>query len=427
MFKKVFIKMFLRNLLILWFLAPLLSIYAMMIATRIPDGYREKALDYIISTGKYDSFDGSLSLYDYHYFYFTTDRDINSTFISEITPQENEKEEYIQSVKRYHNYGNILNFSIIRPEGFHHKSVGSYYFSSKEETTDNGYLFHVIYNNDGNAFSMVMAQVADSGKIFALFVTALSLLLAYFELRTIRRAWVLQKHFIAQASHDLRTPVTVITSALEYAENAGFSVWAKCSEIIGREVSHIKSMLDGLMFLSRIDAKQMKLQLAHVDIPTLLLETYISAEIVADRKSIRFEEFKDSESDDLLIYADETLLKQLVMILLENAIEYTGPGGTVSLSCAKQGSKVVVTVSDSGIGIDKKDLKRIFKRFYRVDKSRSGEGGNSGLGLYIAKWITDQHRGSIKVESTVGHGSKFIVTLPVKSRRRGNTMLSPDR
>ena len=117
--------------------------------------------------------------------------------------------------------------------------------------------------------------------------------------------------------------------------------------------------------------------------------------------------------DQAMIMGDEDRLKQLILNLVDNAIKYTLPGGMVRLSLAKDSGWAQLIVSDTGIGIPAEDLPHIFERFYRVDKARSRAQGGSGLGLAIAKWVVQAHGGAIKVDSTVGAGTTFTVTLPI--------------
>jgi signal transduction histidine kinase len=129
------------------------------------------------------------------------------------------------------------------------------------------------------------------------------------------------------------------------------------------------------------------------------------------------------EVDQVCVLGDEDRLKQLILILVDNAIKYTPAGGAVDLSLSKENGTALIEVSDTGVGIPEEDLPLIFDRFYRVDKARSRDLGGSGLGLSIAKWIAQAHGGGIRVQSSFGEGSKFFVTLPVLSDR-GETRIS---
>lgn len=115
---------------------------------------------------------------------------------------------------------------------------------------------------------------------------------------------------------------------------------------------------------------------------------------------------------NLALIADKERLHQLSVILLDNALKYTQAGGQVHINCFQSNKNVIVTVQDTGIGISPKNLPRIFDRFFRADKARSRESGGTGLGLAIAKWIVEKHGGKINVESELGKGTKFTISIP---------------
>jgi two-component system sensor histidine kinase CiaH len=119
-----------------------------------------------------------------------------------------------------------------------------------------------------------------------------------------------------------------------------------------------------------------------------------------------------SIAQNLHFWGDESRIKQLAVILLDNAVKFTPSGGCISFTLGSSKAGIVMTVSDTGIGIDKVDIGKIFQRFYRADKARSNEAGGTGLGLSIASWIVKEHHGTINVESEHGKGSTFKIALP---------------
>jgi signal transduction histidine kinase len=125
--------------------------------------------------------------------------------------------------------------------------------------------------------------------------------------------------------------------------------------------------------------------------------------------------------EPLFIYGDGNSLQRLLTILLDNAVRYTPPGGSVQLRVAREGSRVIVSVSDSGIGIAPEHQTRVFDRFYRVERRRGGLSGGSGLGLALAKWIAEKHGTSLSLESAVGKGTSFRFAIP-----QGVAPLLPD-
>ena len=144
-----------------------------------------------------------------------------------------------------------------------------------------------------------------------------------------------------------------------------------------------------------------------------MLECYTSFESLALKNGLSLATF---DSPEIEYYGDESRIKQLTIILLDNVVKNTPSGGQVSLSLKRDDYHIRIIVSDTGEGIDKEDLDKIFYRFYRADKARSRKEGSTGLGLSIAQWIVEEHNGKIDVSSTKGLGSTFIVTLPYKKQ-----------
>ena len=127
------------------------------------------------------------------------------------------------------------------------------------------------------------------------------------------------------------------------------------------------------------------------------------------------------ENEPATVTGDELRLRQLFRILVSNAVQYTDPGGSITISSIVRNGEARIAIADSGIGIAPEHLQNIFERFYRVDEARSRVKGGSGLGLAIAKWITEAHKGTIAVESSPGNGSVFTVTLPATRQGTGDT------
>ncbi len=171
-------------------------------------------------------------------------------------------------------------------------------------------------------------------------------------------------------------------------------------------------LIESLMTLARMDSGAESLNYSAVDIASVLREASSSSQPLADSKQIHFE--REIPKEPILVNGDAHALRRLFLILIDNAVKYTAPNGRVSITLKTKGNDVVVQVRDNGIGISQEDLPFIFERFYRADKARSRESG-AGLGLSIARWIAEAHRGSIRVESVVGQGSMFEVSVPVSN------------
>jgi heavy metal sensor kinase len=225
-----------------------------------------------------------------------------------------------------------------------------------------------------------------------------------------------QKQFTADASHELRTPLAVIqaesTLALEKERPA--EEYRKSLELVSQEVAYMSSIIEKLLFLARSDSGQPVLyDVEPLNLKDLLLEIEPDIRTLAEEKGLTF---CFEAAGGVLVAGDRTRLRQLFLNILQNAVNYTVPGGSVKLSLSSHRKNALVVVSDTGIGIPAEHLPHIFQRFYRADKSRSRAEGGTGLGLAIARHIAEAHGGSIEVESHPGQGSRFKVTLPLDTR-----------
>jgi heavy metal sensor kinase len=219
--------------------------------------------------------------------------------------------------------------------------------------------------------------------------------------------------FTADASHELRTPVSLIRTEAELAlrRSRGEAEYKESLQNILLEAERTTTLLEQLLSLARADSGREMLHLQPVDLRQTLRNLVEGWRQVATIRNLQF--VANVDLPDSLVLGDETLLRRLVDILLDNAFKYTAPGGSVHLSLASKAESAVITVQDSGVGIAEEEQTRIFERFFRVDKARSRAQGGAGLGLAIAQWIVTQHRGSIAVESRLHHGSTFRVLLPM--------------
>ena len=238
-----------------------------------------------------------------------------------------------------------------------------------------------------------------------------ALLMANKSLRPIRLAFQKQRDFVADASHELRTPLTLIrTNAeawLRRGEGGPGSVFARN---VVEETDQLSAIVRDLTTLALADARQLRIERQPVEVSSTLQELIEHFEPVAEERGVTIQ---PDLNGGVMVQADPNRLRQLFLILLDNAVRYSADGGEVTVGVGRHNGRVTVTVVDRGIGISKKDLPHIFERFYRADKARSRESGGSGLGLAIAKWIAEVHRGEIEVRSTPGAGTTVTVTLPV--------------
>jgi two-component system, OmpR family, phosphate regulon sensor histidine kinase PhoR len=229
------------------------------------------------------------------------------------------------------------------------------------------------------------------------------------ELRRLER---IRHDFVANVSHEFKTPLTAIqgfsetllSGALEDPRNN-----RRFLEIIRDHATRLAALTDDLLKLARIEAGKLEVQFGPVQLADVIERCVETAEINAARKRIALE--IDLPTQLPLVYGDASLLRDVVQNLLDNAIRYTSESGRVRITAESTAREAIVSVDDSGIGIPLADQERIFERFYRVDAARSREAGGTGLGLSIAKHIVEAHGGRLWVESEVGHGSKFSFSL----------------
>ena len=227
-------------------------------------------------------------------------------------------------------------------------------------------------------------------------------------------AYEKQRQFAADASHELRTPLAVIMASADLLlmdQSITSPFLKQVLNDLKSEVQKMSKLVSDLLLVARSDNNALKVTIKKFDLGEMLEQNIRMMTPLAEKKKINL---NGENIRKIEIQADEQKIKQLILILVDNAIKYTPEGGKVTVRLEKiNEGKVTFSVQDSGIGIAKEDQDRIFERFYRVDKARSREIGGNGLGLSIASEIVRLHEGSIAVESEVGVGTKFIVELKV--------------
>ncbi|MBI3741500.1 MAG: HAMP domain-containing protein, partial [Chloroflexi bacterium] len=218
-----------------------------------------------------------------------------------------------------------------------------------------------------------------------------------------------QQRFVADVSHELRSPLTAIRGNLDLLRRDD-SNQAHALADIDSESARMQRLVNDLLLLAQADAGfQFRRDLIELD--TIVLEIYRQTRVLATERGVNV---ALGNEDQAQIIGDADRIKQMLLNLADNAIKYTSRGGTVTLSLERDAEWVRVLVADTGQGIPAQNIAHIFDRFYRVDADRSREKGGAGLGLAIAKWIAEAHGGKIIVESQVGKGSTFTVCLPMK-------------
>lgn len=228
-------------------------------------------------------------------------------------------------------------------------------------------------------------------------------------LSSLDAAYDAQRRFVSDASHELRSPLTSIRSNIEFLQralDAPKEDRAEALDDVAAEVERMSRLTSDLLLLAKADAGH-KIDMERVDLDELLADTYRTRQGNQHGVALMMDSVQP-----VAVRASATWLKQLLLILLENAFKYTPRGGTVTLSLHREDGMAVLRVKDTGMGIAPEDLPHIFQRFYRADKARARDEGGTGLGLAIARWIAEEHGGEIEASSDPGQGTTFTVRLP---------------
>jgi len=229
----------------------------------------------------------------------------------------------------------------------------------------------------------------------------------------LERSFAALRRFTADASHELKTPLTVVRAGVERAitrPDVPQETLAALEETL-QEVNRMTELLDSLLTLARADEGRAELHRDPVDLRAIVTEAGETGELLAEHAGVAIE--IRTPPEPVVLAVDRSRVRQLVLNLIENAVKYTPRGGNVSVQLGGNGGKVLLTVADSGIGIAPGDLPHIFDRFWRADSARTRTGARpgAGLGLAISKWIAEAHGGTIEVQSRPGRGTTFTVTF----------------
>lgn len=252
--------------------------------------------------------------------------------------------------------------------------------------------------------------------IFWLISLILSYILTRITMRPILNSWKQQSEFVNDAAHELRTPLAIIQGKMEYMltkPNDTVIDQAESISVSLDEVNRLNSLTNSLLELARADKSTTKLKFE------ITQPDYFLPDPIKPFKDIIESQHKTYQIDiteKVNLNVDRDKIKQLIIILLDNAAKYTPKDGSIKISDRSENGKYYLTVADTGIGISDEDKPKIFGRFYRVDKSRTKSTGGHGLGLSIAQQIVHNHHGKIFIEDNHPTGSKFIVELPIKHK-----------
>ena len=247
------------------------------------------------------------------------------------------------------------------------------------------------------------------GSISSALLGLLSWWLSGRSLRATQRAWEQQQAFVSNASHELRTPLTLIKASAEVSlRGQAQGEQRQLLQDILDETDYMSRLVDDLLLLSRLDTRRIQLQREPVSLPELIEETVRQAEKLAAGKGIRFGIGRTGG----VILGDPTRLRQVLLILIDNAIRFTPQGGLIRLETVSRRKTYQIVVQDNGQGIAPEHLPHLFERFYQANPTGEGLARNNGLGLSIAKKVIEIQGGEISIESQLGVGTRVLVELP---------------
>ena len=285
---------------------------------------------------------------------------------------------------------------------------------SIHQTVTNGksMMIHLKTNLYGNkrVFQVFLAPITATENDIT------GVLSVFHDITTLQDMHERQADFVANASHELATPLTAIKGFAETLLDGALedpALSMKFVTIIHTEAERMQRLISELLKLAKLSSQEYRQQikLEPIDLTSLLHEAKKYLSLCAKEKDITIN--INSVTEPVIIMANYDWLKQVLINLLDNSIKYTLPSGRVILTCYQNDKEAILVVEDSGIGIPAADLPLIFDRFYRVDKARARSAGGTGLGLAIVKFIVEMHGGRINVKSTVQQGTTFTITLPL--------------
>lgn len=293
----------------------------------------------------------------------------------------------------------------ISMESQHYRDVFKNLHIDKEDLNSSGKYIEIDYSAQGSMLKLFIAPF-DSGDGGGLIVVLN-------DITEQRRLDDSRREFVANVSHELRTPLTNIkgyTETLLNAEDIDSETRRSFLSVVYGESDRMTRIVKDLLTLSRLDHGKIDVKTEIIDLCKVIGNAVSAMKIEAKNQGV---ELISKVSGEVMIKGDDERLTQVIINIISNAIKYNKKDGNVVIECKSQEKLAVVTISDTGIGIPKEDLPRIFERFYRVDKARSRERGGTGLGLAIAEEIAQQHGGSMEIDSEYGKGTTVVLKLPI--------------
>jgi len=337
--------------------------------------------------------------------YFIYNEDLNTEYVKseDIRLIKNMKS---QALKALENKNEI--YDTITVDGVNYRVYSSFFKSFSMVGVIQVYrsieMQEILLNN-------LYKTLIYSGLIGLLILSAISFLLAGRYIKPVKEALEKQKSFTADASHELRTPLTVIKTNLD-AATYDKELKIKDNKIwfdnINEEIENLNILIEELLLLAKGDAIDIKLDMINFDFSKLINKSIESYNTRLVEKDIKIDK---KIEENIFINGDENKLRQLVNIILDNGIKYNKKGGSIFVKLYKYKKYIKLVIQDTGIGIKKGEIDKVFDRFYRGDKGRSREEGGTGLGLSIAKWIVEKHKGKINIVSEGNKGTTVNIYL----------------
>jgi signal transduction histidine kinase len=265
-----------------------------------------------------------------------------------------------------------------------------------------------LLNDQARVLGQLLTGLLTLGATSILLLGAASWWLAGRSLLPAQKAWDQQQTFVANAGHELRTPLTLIRAGVEVAmrNQTGGEQKALFKDIL-QECDHMARLVEDLLLLSRLDSGRLQLEHQLIALPNFLSEILRQVERLAEKREIHVS-LNQAQGK---VWGDPTRLRQVLLILLDNALRYTHAGGHIQVATQLQGQMVHIIVTDDGYGIPAEHLPHVFERFYQVENTRTDEPRGNGLGLSIAKALVEAQGGTIRLESRVGEGTQVILAL----------------
>ncbi|MFT4415139.1 two-component system histidine kinase PnpS [Fredinandcohnia humi] len=298
-------------------------------------------------------------------------------------------------------------------------------FEQKEIVT----LVEEIFMTERNVRRQIRLSIAREVKDFEVYGAPIlganvewkGIVLVFHDISDLKRLEQMRKDFVANVSHELRTPITSIKGFAETLLDGAMrdEVFLKdFLTIILNESNRLQMLILDLLELSKLENKGFVLTLSKVNIKELLDNSILMLSRKATEKDIKIE--LSAVDEELVVDGDMDRLKQVFINIINNSLSYSTKGDKVSIEIKDMDNVVLIDIADTGIGIEEKELPRIFERFYRVDKDRSRNSGGTGLGLAIVKHIIEAHEGTVKVKSKVGVGTTFSIYLKKNLQKRSS-------